>query len=224
MKDNIKSVINYNEVLETDSWNSIKMFKINAGKAILPTGKIVVGDPFLIYRKKPLKKSILPGEYDIELSFIDHPTAGKRVAFARLIINHDKAKYWELALMGEEDLESVKEGEFFGFPVDAGLACFVDYQTCEEFNQAMDKLEERIKNSNYYDDVLAAEFKDNCFDKEDPKDIGDWVNHRFDPEKNQNIVIFSSGFGDGIYPVYWGVDENEQLTSLLIDFLTLDLE
>ncbi|WP_086929367.1 DUF4241 domain-containing protein [Agarilytica rhodophyticola] len=36
-----------------------------------------------------------------------------------------------------------------------------------------------------------------------------------------DCVITSSGFGDGAYPAFWGVNEQEQIVSLYIDFLIL---
>ncbi len=34
-------------------------------------------------------------------------------------------------------------------------------------------------------------------------------------------IITSSGYGDGAYPAFWGVDENDNIVSLYIDFLVL---
>jgi hypothetical protein len=36
-----------------------------------------------------------------------------------------------------------------------------------------------------------------------------------------DCVITSSGFGDGAYPAFWGVDEKDQIVSLYIDFMIL---
>jgi len=53
----------------------------------------------------------------------------------------------------------------------------------------------------------------------------DWA-HTYQPQmlsmsSADDCVITSSGFGDGAYPAFWGVDENEQLVSLYIDFMIL---
>jgi hypothetical protein len=31
--------------------------------------------------------------------------------------------------------------------------------------------------------------------------------------------MFGSGFGDGSYPCYWGISEDENICSLVVDFL-----
>jgi hypothetical protein len=33
--------------------------------------------------------------------------------------------------------------------------------------------------------------------------------------------MFQSGYGDGSYPSYWGLDKNGEVLSLVIDFLVL---
>lgn len=38
--------------------------------------------------------------------------------------------------------------------------------------------------------------------------------------ENDGVVV-SSGYGDGVYPAYWGIDENGEIVSLVIDFLVL---
>jgi hypothetical protein len=33
--------------------------------------------------------------------------------------------------------------------------------------------------------------------------------------------MFSSGYGDGVYPAYWGLDAGRQAVNLVIDFHVL---
>ncbi|MCR6640354.1 MAG: DUF4241 domain-containing protein [Sporocytophaga sp.] len=73
---------------------------------------------------------------------------------------------------------------------------------------------------NIYDDFFAAEFKKNAIDQNNPQDYGDWVNFKL-PGSELNITMFQSGYGDGVYPAYWGIDKEGQVTSLVIDFLVL---
>ncbi len=39
--------------------------------------------------------------------------------------------------------------------------------------------------------------------------------------EHNDCVISPSGFGDGAYPAFWGVNENQQIVSLYIDFMIL---
>ena len=38
---------------------------------------------------------------------------------------------------------------------------------------------------------------------------------------DDDCLITSSGFGDGAYPAFWGVDDSDRLVTLYIDFLVL---
>lgn len=43
------------------------------------------------------------------------------------------------------------------------------------------------------------------------------------PDSEYNVAAFSSGWGDGGYPSYWGFDAEGQLCCLMTDFCILDL-
>ena len=49
-----------------------------------------------------------------------------RYAAVRLKFNDNEVSYFEEAVTGTENLEDINEGDFFGFNVDAGLACICD--------------------------------------------------------------------------------------------------
>ncbi|TXT59328.1 MAG: hypothetical protein BAJALOKI1v1_1440007 [Promethearchaeota archaeon] len=216
-----QEVTDYKQLFKVNKYKNTKLFRIYPGKLKIPTGKIVAGDPFLIFHCNHFEKTISPGEYEVELIFLELPTAGNRLAIARIVVSEKDAQYWELALLKNEDIGELAKGEFIGFVVDSGLACFIDHQFCKEFTTTMDGLYRKNSNFNYYDDVLAAEFAENAFNKNDPRDVGDWTNHKFDSNSIGNVMIFSSGFGDGLYPVYWGIDNEGKITDLLIDFFVI---
>ncbi|HEX2617960.1 MAG TPA: DUF4241 domain-containing protein, partial [Flavobacteriales bacterium] len=47
---------------------------------------------------------------------------------------------------------------------------------------------------------------------------GDWLNYHFPDRPELNLTMFSSGFGDGVYPAYWGVNTSGEAVCLVIDF------
>jgi Protein of unknown function (DUF4241) len=53
-----------------------------------------------------------------------------RVAAARLEIADRSVASWEMALREGQDLLALRYRYFYGFGVDAGMACFVDAQEC----------------------------------------------------------------------------------------------
>lgn len=50
------------------------------------------------------------------------------------------------------------------------------------------------------------------------RDGGDFLNWTI-PGTDKNVVIFASGWGDGVYPCYWGYDRNGKICSLTISFI-----
>ena len=43
------------------------------------------------------------------------------------------------------------------------------------------------------------------------------------PGTDYHLPLFQSGFGDGIYPVYWGYDQSGALCQLVVHFIDLEL-
>ena len=71
---------------------------------------------------------------------------------------------------------------------------------------------------NINDDFFATAFKKNAKNQNYPTDYGDWINFQL-PNSEWNINMFHSGYGDGMYSSYWGIDKDGEVVSLVIDFL-----
>ena len=117
---------------------------------------------------------------------------------------------WELATLPDQDASTLKDDEAFGYPVD-DWPWIVHGQVGHGADVgAADKLE---ANQNYYDDVLAAEFASNQ-DR--------FVMHHPVAGNPLNIAMFWSGWGDGIYPSFWGLDAAGEPLLLMTDFEVLE--
>ncbi|MCZ9874187.1 DUF4241 domain-containing protein [Brachyspira hyodysenteriae] len=44
------------------------------------------------------------------------------------------------------------------------------------------------------------------------------------PDSDSNIVLFTSGYGDGYYPSYFAYDENDNICALYTIFIDLNDE
>ncbi|WML52275.1 DUF4241 domain-containing protein [Neobacillus sp. PS3-12] len=75
--------------------------------------------------------------------------------------------------------------------------------------------ERQNENSDYY---IYFEFEDE-FDKT-YKDTRSWLVTTI--KEKASISMFSSGWGDGSYPSFWGLDENGDVICLVTDFLITD--
>jgi len=215
------SQTDYNLIFDHTIVEDIAVETINIGNLNVPTGRIVVCDPLVVPDTDPLTLSSPTGRFPVKLYMAKTPDAGDRFAVAKLEFSTKRADKWVLALREEEDLADIPEDDaFFGFPVDAGLAGFFDEQAGHAYNQFVDNWHEQNPDKNIYDDFFADEFKKNATHPENPQDYGDWINFTI-PGTDLNITMFQSGYGDGVYPAYWGMTHDNEIVSLVIDFFVL---
>lgn len=152
----------YNIIFDSDTVEGTAIKLLNAGNLEVPTGQIVVCDPLVMANSEPLARSIRPGSYSVKLYVAKTEDAGDRFAIAKLEFNSKKAVKWVLALKAGENPNELEHGEFFGFPVDAGLGAFFDYESGAAYNKFYEDIMQTNPDGNIYDDLLAAEFKKNA--------------------------------------------------------------
>jgi hypothetical protein len=132
----------------------------SAGKLNLPSGRLVAADPSgLDAGQEPFVTTVPPGTYPVTVSlatFTDDPEH-PFVAAARLDVADRRPVTWEPALRDEQDLLDLGYGEFFGFPVETGTACFVDEDNRERLSGQADDLKLRGRRfTNHADGDLIA--------------------------------------------------------------------
>lgn len=211
---------NYNDYFDKDVFNGIPLKYLSLGEVAIPTGQIIVCDPLVyFYDSLPFNKRVKPGKYPVTVCIAQTKDSVDRYAVVKLEFSKTKATKWELAITDGQNISELKEDdEFFGFPVDAGLGCFMDLQTRQFFNEFHEDFMTQNLEGNIYDDLFADEFKKNAIDQNDPADAGDWLNFNLPNKPELNVIMFHSGFGDGVYPSYWGTNESGEICNLMIDF------
>lgn len=176
------------------------------GEVTLPTGHIVATDPLVQPERAAFLVTVPPGRYPVTLY-----QAEGRIAAAEMRFAQGHVFRWQLAVVEGQDIKTLKSGEYFGYGVDTGLGSYMDKSTAALMDER-DKAVQAAKGEkyiSYYDDVLADELSANG---------DDYVMHQPVPDKPGNVAIFSSGWGDGFYPVYWGLDAEGRPIMLLTDF------
>ena len=182
------------------------------GAVSLPTGRVVATDPFVFPERKPFRQAVPPGRYPILLS-IAHikPETGRakpdqRVACAMLRLTRRAPVRWRMATMTGQRLRDLKPGHFFGYPVDAGLGCFLDARAAKLLDRLM------RDDPDYFERMMTAA-------EPNYAPTRDWADFPLDDTKGGlNVVFFSSGFGDGSYPSFWGFDADGGVACLVTDF------
>ncbi len=220
-KTEVLSHADYNLIFDNKEVEETPIELLEIGMLNVPSGQIVVCDPLVYSETKPLTRTVKPGKYPIKIYIAKTKDSGDRYAIAKLEFSEKKAEKWVMALREEDNIsELTDEADYFGFPVDAGLGGFYDFQSGKEYQKFESDFMKANPDGNLYDDFFATEFKKNAKDQNDPKDIGDWINFQL-PNSELNITMFHSGYGDGTYPSYWGIDKDGEIVSLVIDFLVL---
>ncbi len=186
----------------------------NIGELSVPTGLIVACDPFVFFDSIPFTTKIPPGSYPVLLS-VERRGTDERVAFALLQISREDAVRWELAVRPDQSMAVLKDDEFYGYPVDSGTGCFMD---CEAAKVFLKKLEDEVWTDDYsYSNQMMSDMKKNYVH------TWDWGNFELEGVAG-NLIAFTSGLGDGLYPSYFGFDAYGNVTGLVTDFGFVDLE
>ncbi|CVK20112.1 DUF4241 domain-containing protein [Sporomusa sphaeroides] len=178
------------------------------GEIYLPTGKIVANDPLVLFETQPFARAVAAGRYPVIL-YIHHIDTDKRVAFAELRFTKELPAHFELALIAGQAAGALGDDEFFGYGVDSGIGGFMDECACK----ALQKLAEGFEDGMWPD--LEKALDDSYVDTYSTANVGL-------PDSDCNIAVFSSGFGDGVYPTFWGMDAKGDVCCLITDFLTVD--
>ncbi len=82
----------------------------------------------------------------------------------------------------------------------------MDYETALRYSEI-------LENNPKYEELILEDMIKNYVDTRC------WTNYKVD--ELGNIITFSSGFGDGSYPSYWGYDEKDEICCLVTDFVGL---
>ncbi|MBK1894170.1 DUF4241 domain-containing protein [Chryseobacterium paridis] len=198
-----------------------KMEVMDIGNVSLPSGKVIVRDPlvYLNSGEKPYFVEAPKGNFPVQIAVVKSEEWGDRYAVVRVIFTDKKPAVYREALIGHEELEGVAEGDYFGFAVDAGLACITDAEVIPYFDRFLTETNVENIYDDYFAGIFAQSFKDH---PKNQRDLGDWINWTI-PNTSFQIPMFASGFGDGGYPVYFAYDDNDQICGLYIQFIDIEL-
>lgn len=180
---------------------------IEAGILNVPSGKIVACDPLANPERDAFTRTIPIGKYPVHLYLHKDESA---IGLAWLEVTKEEPVTWEMAVLQDQKIEDLKEDYYYGYPVDAGIGCFMDALSADFLCAVNDSLyESRGNDFNYYDDIIAHEMAKN-------EDL--YTNHFPSDDSKLNVIMFSSGWGDGVFASYWGLDATGKVACLVTDF------
>ena len=182
------------------------------GELLVPTGEIVACDPLTFFPEiEGFAVRAPTGRYPVVLSIAHIKYDNKddeedqRVACAMLQISPARPQRWDLAIAAGQDVGTLGEDEFFGYGVDSGTGCFMDKAAVA----ALDR--KHHEEPEYWQKLIGALDETYVHTRS-------WGDITLDPETKLNLIMFSSGWGDGAYPSFWGYDDNGNVACLVTDF------
>lgn len=178
------------------------------GDVALPSGKLVACDPIVFPEAEPFELPLPQGNFPVILS-IAMLGSDQRVAFATTRFRNTNPVAWDLMTTEDQDTSSLKPDEIFGYPVDAGTGCFMDVKTSRTLQKVIQA------NPDFYETIIAE------FDKTYVP-TWSWTNLKLGSGE-QNLMAFTSGFGDGFYASYAGFDDEGEVSVVVTDFSVVSL-
>jgi hypothetical protein len=199
---------------------------------------VIVCDPFRFRdAPRPLTAPIGPGRYAVTVYSVGHGAPPRRtVAAAVLHLAPDAAVRWAPGLVAGQDPATLGAGEYFGFGVDAGVACFADAGAVTAMLASAGVVDldawRGLPGSMADRPALARQLLDAAevtFDAYDESILagldgpgGSVPGFGLPGDGSEdNVVVFAAGFGDGAYPVWLGYDGAGRLVDVTADFLVL---
>ena len=205
--------LDYSRYFELSAIGGMRLERRYLGKLALPKGYLLVCDPLLgLHDALPYTRRVPPGQYPVSL-LVATGSLSKKNAMLRMSFSEERPQRWELALLpGQEASPDHADDAYYGFTADAGIGCLCDAQVQQYFNLYLERFFKDHPDGNVYSTLFAAAFE---------KNGGLGANFYLPSSPQMNAMLFHTGYGDGIYPAYWGLGKNGNICSFVIDFLVL---
>ncbi len=182
------------------------------GELVLASGHIVACDPAIVeYEVIPFSRTVNPGRYPVTVCIVHYrdtrKQADERIACAVVQLMVGAPSTWETAtLLGQNKLTQ--------YSVDSAIGCFMDADTARLLEKQSAVLSSKEVASTF-EESLAVAMEANYIHTRS------WGEVIVDSVTGLNVIAFSSGWGDGSYTSYWGMDTSGRVSCLLTDFRVL---
>ena len=189
-----------------------------AGKIHISSGKIVASDALISPDHSAFNQGFPKGDFQV---LVHKERESNCIAYAEIVFDKNQlAENWTLALCGDQNLEDLKEGEIFGYPVESGMGSFMD----KDAQNALNNLEQDLfhkKGADFmgiYEEFFHAHF----FDEKGA--IDQFAVLKPYDSKPENIVAFETGYGEGFYATYIGYSKDNQPVKLISEFIEIETD
>lgn len=205
---------NISKLFSKDFVESPLLESFEVGKIYLSSGKLVACDPVLTNDMKPFTTEFPKGEFQV---LLHKERESNCVAYGEIVFGKSEIVNWEMATTEGQILKDLADEEVFGYPVESGMGCFMDFETQDSLNE----LEQKLYHSKGADFMGIYEefFHEHFFDENGAIDQYAFLKP-FD-SKPGNIFAFETGYGEGFYASYIGFDTNHKPVKIVTEFIEI---
>ena len=196
------------------------------GSFHISTESVFVKDPFCVSEEQtlPFLQSVPNGEYQVAICAVVTEFDCARYASAAVRFTDSDAVRYEEALTGAEDIHDFVPGQHFGFSVSTGFAGIFDEKTAKAAGEFFEKWKAEHPGMDLKSDYFNPLLKENASAHPHlQRERGDWLLWDI-PDGGGCVPIFQSGFGNGVYPVYFGYDASDAVCCMVILFIDIEDE
>ncbi|TMD33187.1 MAG: DUF4241 domain-containing protein [Chloroflexi bacterium] len=180
------------------------------GDLVLPSGKVMVGDPVSSDSMLTFNLGLKAGRYPVRVVTARPPYMGDdyvRAAWEAVTLSDSPVTHWVPAVPVGHNAKELKPGQAFQWGTDGGEGGFASPEAMERMDASI------VGDMALYDSLGNREEANRWL----------WAFLTVDSASGANVFACQSGFGDGGYPVFLGLDAGNNPAVLLSDFAVLDL-
>ena len=215
MKFNQYRELAHNEIIEAVGYD-IVIQRYNMGTLSLRSGQLVACDLVEHPDAEPFVRSVPPGAYTVR-GIVAHMRDDPEIAYLSLEVGPNEATSWKMAQVPSEvDSEALGAR---GFMVHSGVGALMDAQT------ALLWMQHRVIHAGPEPTELEKTMKATL--RKSRKRLGSdqsgWAMLQNRALEDESLLVFSVGKDPDLITTYFGWDEHDNLTRVVLDLGVLDL-
>lgn len=182
------------------------------GKIYLSSGKLVSCDPLITNDMQPFATEFPKGDFSV---LLHKERESNCVAYAEIIFSNSEIAEWKMTTIAGQNEKDLADGEVFGYPVESGMGCFMDFDTQNRLNE----LEQKLYKSKGADFMGIYEefFHEYFFDENGA--IDQYAFLKPSEDHPGTIFAFETGYGEGFYASYIAYDKSGEPVKIVTEFI-----
>lgn len=191
---------------------SKKVKPVKVGDMDFPGQRPLLSDPCYLGSNmaNPTERAVQPGKYPVFAAVLDTKMTGQVISAVTVKFSDTPTVRYEIAMpLGMKAWQADDPMVFPGVNIETGVLCLVDEVTELPFaaymNRAYDKGQDLI-----HDELLPLT---------EQTGYAMWKI----PDTEYQVPVLNAGLGAGVYNAYWGFDQDNRLTELVLPLVYPDL-